>query len=336
MMEMIDRYVYAVVKRLPTDQRKDVEQELRSLIEDMLEERNKEGNITEEHVNDVLVELGSPGKMAERYRGTKRYVIGPEIYDLFMIVLKISLVSYIAVQTVISFIQMVMTPVEILNIFIDFIVSIVITIPIIIGWVTLAFGIVQHFAPDSLGKIQLEKDWSPASLPLVPDHRRQINRKEAIVGIIFYVLFIIALAFNSEYFGIWIFENDKLAYVISFLNEKTFNSYFILLLIVFGFGIIKESMKFIYEKWTYSLVIFTAIANILSLIFIMFIITGDNLWNPEFMNELVQHNFVKEGSEGYDTVRLLWERLTQWVMLFFAFAFVWDIVAGYIKVRKGK
>jgi hypothetical protein len=38
-MEMIDRYVYAVTKRLPEKQREDVSDELRGLIEDMLEAR---------------------------------------------------------------------------------------------------------------------------------------------------------------------------------------------------------------------------------------------------------------------------------------------------------
>lgn len=39
-MELIDRYVYAVVQKLPEQQRNDIRKELYGLIEDMLEERS--------------------------------------------------------------------------------------------------------------------------------------------------------------------------------------------------------------------------------------------------------------------------------------------------------
>ena len=39
--EMIERYIYEVVRRLPAKQRDDTGRELRSLIDDMLEERGK-------------------------------------------------------------------------------------------------------------------------------------------------------------------------------------------------------------------------------------------------------------------------------------------------------
>ena len=38
--DMIDRYVYQVVKHLPQEQRADIEKELRGLIEDMLSARS--------------------------------------------------------------------------------------------------------------------------------------------------------------------------------------------------------------------------------------------------------------------------------------------------------
>ena len=40
-MEMVERYIYAVTKKLPEKQRSDIEQELRSLIEDMLSAQAK-------------------------------------------------------------------------------------------------------------------------------------------------------------------------------------------------------------------------------------------------------------------------------------------------------
>ena len=50
--ELQERYIYAVVRRLPRKQREDIEQELRGLIADMLEARCRGGG------GRVLQELG--------------------------------------------------------------------------------------------------------------------------------------------------------------------------------------------------------------------------------------------------------------------------------------
>src|SRR5699024_7348979 len=97
---MIDRYVYAVTKRLPETQRKDVADELHGLIEDMLNEHAETGNVGEESVREVLLELGPPRSLAQKYRGGKRFVIGPELYDLYMLVLKIAFISVVLSFTI--------------------------------------------------------------------------------------------------------------------------------------------------------------------------------------------------------------------------------------------
>ena len=60
--DIIDRYIYDVVRRLPPNQRQDIERELRSLIEDMLESGPENRN-----VEDVLKELGNPLDLARQY-----------------------------------------------------------------------------------------------------------------------------------------------------------------------------------------------------------------------------------------------------------------------------
>ena len=92
-MDIIDRYVHAVVKRLPEKSRAEVERELRANIEDMLPDSYEEAD-----VHKALLSLGNPAALAEQYRETKRFLISPELYGTYIYVLKIvSIIAALAI-----------------------------------------------------------------------------------------------------------------------------------------------------------------------------------------------------------------------------------------------
>lgn len=70
--QLIERYVYAVTKRLPQSQREDVGLELSGLIEEMAQDRP---------VEQILQEMGDPALLADSYRGAERYLVGPNYFD---------------------------------------------------------------------------------------------------------------------------------------------------------------------------------------------------------------------------------------------------------------
>ena len=87
-MELLDRYIYDVGRRLPAKQREDIEKELKSLLLDALEARTGGAEPTEADMAAVLKEFGSPEEVAARYAG-ERYVIGPRLYPTYRMVLGI-------------------------------------------------------------------------------------------------------------------------------------------------------------------------------------------------------------------------------------------------------
>ncbi|MCL2300600.1 MAG: hypothetical protein FWC27_10705 [Firmicutes bacterium] len=90
--ELIDRYIYAVTRRLPPKLRADVEQELRSLISDMLEARCGAAPPGEKDVRAALTELGAPDKLAAKYSGDEgKALIGGEYFRMYKFVLKLVL-----------------------------------------------------------------------------------------------------------------------------------------------------------------------------------------------------------------------------------------------------
>ena len=66
--DLIDRYIYAVTRRLPHKARADIDAELRGLIEDMLEEKTGGLPPSPSDIHAVLAKLGTPGELAEKYQ----------------------------------------------------------------------------------------------------------------------------------------------------------------------------------------------------------------------------------------------------------------------------
>ncbi|WP_229740728.1 HAAS signaling domain-containing protein [Ornithinibacillus halotolerans] len=330
---MVDRYIYAVTQKLPQSQREDIAIELRGLIEDMLEERVGNGEIKQNDVEEVLLELGSPKEMAQKYRGTKKYLIGPELYDTFLIVLKIVLISMGAGLGIVFVIQSIVNPVEILDHFVGFIVALVTSIPQAVGWVTLVFAITEYYGGVKTKDLGLEKTWHPSMLSVVPDPKRRIKRSEPIVAIIFYVIVMVWFAFSSDFLGVYVFDGE-FKEVVPFLNEDTFSQYMPFVLLLFAIFIVKECLKLITGKWTMKLMGYTVLINLIGIVVVSYLITGDNFWNPTFMSGLVQAGVVEEGTKGYNTVETIWENSTRIIVILLIVGLIWDSVEGFIRARK--
>jgi hypothetical protein len=90
-MNLIDKYITEVGKHLPRRNRADIEAEIRSTLEDMLEERTQgKGPAGEGTVMELLKEYGSPREVAATYK-THQYLIGPRLFPIFETVIRIVL-----------------------------------------------------------------------------------------------------------------------------------------------------------------------------------------------------------------------------------------------------
>ncbi|MGD0611746.1 MAG: hypothetical protein ABSB41_09545 [Anaerolineales bacterium] len=83
-MNLMDIYVSEVGRRLPQKTRADIKAEIRSALQDLVDERNREAGkpVDDEMVLAILKEYGDPEKVASSYMGD-RYLIGPRLYPTF-------------------------------------------------------------------------------------------------------------------------------------------------------------------------------------------------------------------------------------------------------------
>jgi uncharacterized membrane protein len=201
-MELLDKYVAEIGKHLPRNQRADIEKEIRSTLEDMLEERNQT-SVNEEAVIDLLKEYGEPRKVAESYIGP-RYLISPRIFPTFELVVKIVLLVLLGVglfgYAVSASLTDSFSGVTFLSFLAQFWSGMLSGMMNAFGVIVLVFAILDRVLPAS----EFEKDedeWDPAELAKESDPD-EVKISEAITTIIFTVAGLFLLNLYPDNIGI--------------------------------------------------------------------------------------------------------------------------------------
>jgi hypothetical protein len=181
-MDLIERYIHAVGKHLPSNKKTDIQTELRSNFSDSLEARYG-ANPSEDQVVEFLKEYGNPEQAAASYWPEGQYLIGPRLYPLFRLAAGVSLTVFAIVQLVIAGIAVIFNQ-EAMPGF-DFIGNLFNSLMVAFGIIVLVFAILQRF--DVKADIK-DADWNPRDLPEVETFD-EIKRGELVVEIIFELFF---------------------------------------------------------------------------------------------------------------------------------------------------
>ena len=282
-MNLIDRYIYDVCRRLPKNQREDIERELRTLVADMLEE---EGGRAEE----ILKKLGPPAKLARQYRDERDYIIGPEYCDTYRLVLKIVLICNIAGMGI-SFLVKALTEGDgargLIFMFTDQlpdgIAGMIFSLIAAFGFVTLIFVLLERF------KVHVDldsgKEWAPSSLPEIPQKAAVIKRGESVTGIVFILIFCGILIFAPRLFGAWV-EVDGQLQSIPLFNLSIWHITMPIFLVIAALGLIDEVVKLVMGRHCPAVAISAAITGILNVLLCGILMKALPLWNKSFVEDL--------------------------------------------------
>lgn len=212
-MKLIDRYVAEVGRSLLLVKgRKDIENELRSTLEDMLEERaRKSGSPADEAMEmELLKEYGSPAKVAETYN-PHPYLIGPRLFPFFMMILKIVVFAVTLGLTIATGVQiMTLSPMsapELFSIIGRGLMNIVSACIAAFGNLALVFALIERYAPAAEFKMD-EKEWDPASLVKEPEPQ-DVKLWEPILAIVFTFIALSILNFNPQLIGIYYLDGSE-------------------------------------------------------------------------------------------------------------------------------
>lgn len=306
--EMMQRYIYEVVKRLPQDSREDIRLELQALIEDMCMEEQIS-------VEDALQKLGAPDEFAKRYRGDGSYLIGPEYYHNYLWVIKIALAG-IGISALLSAVmQGIYHADNITNFFISFFTELFSTAIngsyCVIGIITIIFAVMEHqhvklnLKPEKNWSVKeftknmaAIKTWTPGLLPPVPDKRAVISRSDSVVSIIMISLFSVLLSFAPQLFGAFRYEDGKLINIACIFNLKQWRIILPVLLLWLLIALIDEIVRLVIGCYCKAVMISNLVCNMLGIAIAAVILKVLPLWNLDFTDQLRETLGIHRYSKG--------------------------------------
>lgn len=290
--EMIERYVYDVVRRLPEKQREDLKKELITLIEDMLEERMDNGKSEKENVEAVLRELGSPAVLADKYRGEKQCLIGGEYYNTYIQVLKIVLTCVAAGMVIaagVSFCVHSIVPGMEVNGLVNVIEEGIIGIASIPGACIQAFGILTLIfviLERNQVKLQDKGDWKLEELPTVPEKKAMLSRVDSIIGIVFTVLVSIMFIYVPQLMGAWLTNADGYVVAIPVFNLTIWDQVLPLFLISMAAGLADELTKLIVGRYNLTVMWVNIATSSIVIALSLYIFSNPEIWNQGFWSKV--------------------------------------------------
>lgn len=224
-MNLIDKYAAEVGKHLPRKGRADIEAEIRSTLEEMLEERRQAKGVEDEAlVVELLKEYGEPRKVAESYSGP-RYLIGPRMYPIFELVVKIVMAALLGAGMLGYGVSAAVTKsfagADFFSFLAQFWMGLLGGMMNAFGVIVIVFAILDRVLPASEFEKE-EEEWNPAELAKEPDPD-EVKLSDAIATIIFTFIGLAILNLYPNAIGIFFPADGEWAFIP--VLSKTFFTY---------------------------------------------------------------------------------------------------------------
>jgi hypothetical protein len=263
---LVERYLAAVRDILPAKQREETVTEIHSLIQDALDDRSKAAGHEpdDEMVTEVLKQFGPPDKIVAPYLPEK-YLIGPRLFPIFLMVLRIAL-PIIAILALVGF-WVGLQPSLPLNgseLATNILKSLGNTVTIVFqafGNIVIIFAILQWTLPE-FKSVAKEKAWDPHSLRAIslPD---KIKRGELITEIFFTLVALIVFTFYVDKIGIYNNLNGQWSFTP--ILTSAFYAYIPWLDLLWVLTIIMDTILLRRGSWEVGTKVFAIALNLFSI-----------------------------------------------------------------------
>lgn len=280
--DLIERYLYAITRRLPGAQRADVSDELRTLISDMLDERCGGLPPTAKDVRVVLTELGTPGEMVRKYTGGDgACLIGQPYYAQYLYVLKIVLACVAGGMLVAGALSLA-TGAEggVLDGVLEGIASLMAALAFAFTLVTVLFAFFSHRG------IEVEVMGSLDDLPPVPRDAKASTRGDAVAGIVLSIVGAVVFLLFPDVLNALSYRADGVPFDPFNIDAIRASAWVV---VVWTFVCIAgESFKLVEGRYTKRLLAVTLACDLLALALAVFWLTNYQLVDSQAIVQALQ------------------------------------------------
>ncbi len=266
---LVDRYVAVAVKGVPADQREDVAAELRASLDDAIDGLVEQGFTREDAQERACKDLGDPAALAAQYGGRSRFLIGPEYFSEYLLLLKILLSIVPPIIFCVAIVAAVIAG-ESAGQVIFGAIGVCFQVAVQIAfWVTLSFALMER-----AGTKPTELSWSPDKLPEIPN--RRIGLGETVFSVSTIALAMWGLWYSQDH---WL-VNGVDGGQVPLVNPATWDFWIPALYVVLFASLLVEIAKYRVGYWTVRLAAVNTVVNAaISVIFIA-VWVGGSVLNP--------------------------------------------------------
>jgi hypothetical protein len=266
-----------VVVHLPTKARPEVEEDLKSMITELLEARCGDREPTETDIRVVLTELGPPAELALKYSGDADKALISGIYLHYFkwiarIVVPVAAAAGAIIAIPSGFIDRQSD--STVELFLDITANTLIQAFFMglqaFAWLLLVFYLLER------SKVRFTDMDYLANLPTVPDRRDQISLSEPIFSIIITIVGTVFILGFPHLIAIYSKSNP----VVPIFNTTYITASWYLIIIMSAAGIAREIVKLVERRHSKRLALATVGTNIVNAIAAIVFFSGSQIMNP--------------------------------------------------------
>ncbi len=290
-MNLIDVYIYEVIRRLPKKTREVKELELKSKIKDMLPD-----NYSESEEKEVLLKLGNPAELAASYQAVSTHLIGPHVYNTYIRTIKLVIPWAIFITILVQIIENIVLYTGEVALLTAIIKTISITIVNIIStsfhvlfWVTIAFIVIERTGninnfKEHMPFLKAQQEWTPDDLikvKIIPSDK-YIPLNDIVFSFLGIAIFSVVYFKANHLIGIYTSdERDGLKFVMPIFNQDILLSYEPIILFCIALSIGLTFYKWKVGQWTIRLAVINAFLQVVTtIVFILMAKQPDLIHGP--------------------------------------------------------
>ncbi|MBN2738799.1 MAG: hypothetical protein JXR70_17585 [Spirochaetales bacterium] len=267
--KLLKQYLAELEKHLPLLKARDIIRERESDFLDMLEDQADESTteISEDQVKTLLNKMGAPETMAREYH-SRNYFIGPELYPVFSLVVKIVGAVLISMALIGGLVfPETMAPLGWGN----YLLTVLNALFNAFGWICAVFFILGFFR----AKINLEDKWDVSQLSAI-DHDEYPGTIWLAIFMGFLIISALVLHFFNNHFPLFFNTNGQV--VIKHFELVGFEKLLPWFTLFLGLRAIHTGFLLYFKKWNYSLHLSNILIKVIGSVFpLALFIMGFNL-----------------------------------------------------------